>query len=82
MWELRYEIKDLVAKLRLDLKKNKWRGQDSNLWPLGYEPNELPAAPPRDIYVTLINRTSMSNNNKTFLGNFVFFFFYKYVLVV
>ena len=19
-------------------------------WPLGYEPNELPAAPPRDIY--------------------------------
>jgi hypothetical protein len=24
----------------------------------------------------------MSNNNKTFLGNFVFFFFYKYVLVV
>ena len=25
------------------------RGQDSNLRPLGYEPNELPTAPPRDI---------------------------------
>ena len=26
-----------------------WRGQDSNLRPSGYEPDELPAAPPRDI---------------------------------
>ena len=26
-----------------------WRGQDSNLRPLGYEPNELPTAPPRDV---------------------------------
>ena len=25
------------------------RGQDLNLRPLGYEPNELPTAPPRDI---------------------------------
>ena len=25
------------------------RGQDSNLRPLGYEPNELPTAPPRDV---------------------------------
>ncbi len=24
------------------------RGQDLNLRPLGYEPNELPTAPPRD----------------------------------
>ena len=27
------------------------RGQDSNLRPLGYEPNELPTALPRDIYI-------------------------------
>ena len=26
-----------------------WREKDSNLRPLGYEPNELPAAPSRDI---------------------------------
>ena len=25
------------------------RGQDLNLRPLGYEPNELPTAPPRDV---------------------------------
>lgn len=25
------------------------REQDSNLWPLGYEPNELPTAPPRNV---------------------------------
>ena len=25
------------------------RGEDSNLRPLGYEPNELPTAPPRDV---------------------------------
>ena len=25
-----------------------WRGQDSNLRPPGYEPDELPTAPPRD----------------------------------
>ena len=24
------------------------RGQDLNLWPSGYEPDELPTAPPRD----------------------------------
>ena len=28
----------------------KLREQDSNLWPLGYEPNELPTAPSRDIF--------------------------------
>ena len=26
-----------------------WRGQDSNLRPSGYEPDELPAAPPRGV---------------------------------
>mgnify|MGYP006894299913 CR=1 FL=1 len=36
------------------------RGQDSNLRPPGYEPDKLPAAPPRDIlidrfYLLLIN---------------------------
>ena len=27
------------------------RGPDSNRRPLGYEPNELPTAPPRDLCV-------------------------------
>ena len=26
-----------------------WRGQDLNLRPSGYEPDELPTAPPRDV---------------------------------
>ena len=30
------------------------RGEDSNLRPLGYEPNELPTAPPRDIDLYII----------------------------
>ena len=29
--------------------KNSLRGQDSNLRPFGYEPNELPTALPRDL---------------------------------
>lgn len=33
------------------------RGEDSNLRPLGYEPNELPTAPPRDVLrIILYNR--------------------------
>ena len=31
------------------------RGQDSNLRPLDYEPNELPTAPPRDIIISIRN---------------------------
>ena len=31
-----------------------WRGQDSNLRPLGYEPSELPTAPPRYIDLELV----------------------------
>ncbi len=33
----------------------KWRGQDSNLRPSGYEPDELPAAPPRDLEHEIYN---------------------------
>ncbi len=33
----------------------KWRGQDSNLRPSGYEPDELPAAPPRDVELQIYN---------------------------
>lgn len=31
------------------MPQNWLRGEDSNLRPLGYEPNELPTAPPRDV---------------------------------
>ena len=35
----------------------KWlREKDSNLRPLGYEPNELPTAPPRDVLTFLLYR--------------------------
>ena len=33
-----------------------WQGQDSNLRPSGYEPDELPAAPPRDLRMTKIRK--------------------------
>ncbi len=33
----------------MEEKKNSLRKQDSNLRPLGYEPNELPTAPFRDV---------------------------------
>ena len=33
------------------------RGQDLNLWPSGYEPDELPTAPPRDIiFIYMVDR--------------------------
>ena len=32
------------------------RGIDSNYRPLGYEPNELPTAPPRDILFSTFNK--------------------------
>jgi hypothetical protein len=40
------------------------RGQDSNLRPLGYEPNELPTAPPRGAKV----EGFMKNENSLFTG--------------
>ena len=32
------------------------RRSDSNEWPLGYEPNELPTAPLRDVFVLRLQR--------------------------
>ncbi len=32
------------------VRLSSWRGQDLNLQPSGYEPDELPIAPPRDIF--------------------------------
>ena len=48
-----YATKGAGIKKPLKAKANKGfgmlRGQDSNLRPLGYEPNELPTAPPREV---------------------------------
>ena len=38
----------------LFINLNWLRGEDSNLRPLGYEPNELPTAPPRDVLTSII----------------------------
>ena len=35
------------------------RGQDLNLRPPGYEPDELPTAPPRDIKLKLVPKTGV-----------------------
>ena len=35
------------------------RGQDSNMRPPGYEPGELPTAPPRDVMLCNIKRASL-----------------------
>ena len=57
------DIEPIIVGRKLEKYKNKelhklqfliysWlRGQDSNLRPLGYEPNELPTAPPRDVLI-------------------------------
>ena len=37
-----------VNRIYITLKIVKLRGQDLNLRPSGYEPDELPTAPPRD----------------------------------
>ena len=43
----------------------KWvRGKDSNLRPLGYEPNELPAAPPRVTRSMLRPKHPVVNQNQ------------------
>ena len=42
------------------------RGQDLNLRPSGYEPDELPAAPPRDNFCCLYSIAYFQSNCKTF----------------
>ena len=54
----RYSIQILNKKSHLscfEVAFKWWRGQDSNLRPSGYEPDELPAAPPRDLENEIYN---------------------------
>ena len=45
--------RESITQIRYELSK--WlRGKDLNQRPSGYEPDELPTAPPRDIYFALI----------------------------
>ena len=47
----------------------KLREQDSNLWPLGYEPNELPTAPSRIVNIMDINYYSCFLTKKSLISN-------------
>ena len=38
-----------------------WWGQDLNLQPSGYEPDELPIAPPHDVNVVKCNKTPIKS---------------------
>ncbi len=38
-----------------------WWGQDLNLQPSGYEPDELPIAPPHDVYDTKSKKTAIKS---------------------
>ncbi len=53
LYRLSYRAKNnlLRKKVVTMTTRNIWlRGQDSNLRPSGYEPDELPTAPPRDVH--------------------------------
>ncbi|WP_283392030.1 hypothetical protein, partial [Millionella massiliensis] len=47
------------------------RGEDSNLRPLGYEPNELPTAPPRDLITGAKVMLPATKTNKSTKKNFL-----------
>ena len=56
---------------------SKWlREIDSNYRPLGYEPNELPTAPPRDKLTKLLYNNSITFVN-TFFINLIYYMICK-----